>query len=335
MSRRRPARLLELSGEASLTRRALRFAHARGPLRTSPLEQLKHRVAVGSLISFVLCAPVEAARMLVLQAGDTPRLATVVSTLRERVGMTVDVVQLADLTEEGWQSALVHGEKPSVIVALGPRASDFVFVRRIAAPTVHCLAGPDALRAGVPALPSDVPADLQASWLRRLVPNAKVIGFAFDPLVNARRVEAIAAGFGAAGYRTFMSPVTTPAALPQALNEIAARADVLFALPDATVYTRESARGLLLQSFRTRTPLIGPNDAWVRMGALYSLDWDYVEVGAACAALALREVQPSRGAPPPLPPPLRPRVSVNTKSASQFDLRWPAELLRAVDRRHE
>ena len=70
--------------------------------------------------------------------------------------------------------------------------------------------------------------------------------------------------------------------------------DVLFALPDRMVYTRESARGILLQSFRKRTPVIGPNEAWVRMGALYALDWDYDEVGVVCAQLALRALQEAR-----------------------------------------
>jgi putative ABC transport system substrate-binding protein len=130
-----------------------------------------------------------------------------------------------------------------------------------------------------------------------------------------------------------LHPVASPAALPSALDAIAGRADVLLALPDATVYTRESARGILLFSFRNRIPVIGPNDAWVRKGALYALDWDYAEVGAACAVLAERELRPVRGAQPA--PLLRARVAVNVRTASHFGLAWDDDTLRGVDQRHE
>ena len=278
--------------------------------------------------------PAHAARIVVLQMSETPRLAKTLAALQRHAGMPVDVVRLGNASDEAWEAALAKGERPAVVVALGPLASDFI-MRRAAGPSVvHCLAGADALRAGVPSLPSEVPADTQASWLRKLVPAARTVGLAFDPVTNTRAAEGLAASFSAAGYRTMLTPVAGPAGIPAALDQIATRADVLLALPDSTVYTRESARGVLLHSFRRKTPVIGPNDAWVRMGALYALDWDYDEAGAVCAQLALREAQGPRSAVT-LPAPLRARVSVNLRSATQFGLRWDTDLLRSVDVRHE
>jgi putative tryptophan/tyrosine transport system substrate-binding protein len=278
--------------------------------------------------------PSYAARIVVLQASDTPRLAKTLAAMQMHAGMSLDVVQLVNMSNEDWEATLSKGERPAVVVALGPLASDFVVRLPAGPPVVHCLAGADALRAGTPSLPSEVPADTQASWLRRLVPAAKTVGLAFDSMTNTRRAEAIAAALGAAGYKTLMRPVAGPSAIPAAIEQIVTRADVLLALPDSTVYTRESARGILLQSFRKGTPVIGSNDAWVRMGALYALDWDYDEVGAVCAQLAQRELQGPRSAIA-LPAPLKPRVSVNLRSAAQFGLRWDADLLRTVDVRHE
>lgn len=276
----------------------------------------------------------QAARIVVLQLNATPRLAKALAALQIHAGLPVDVVHLTDTSDSSWEAAIAKGEPPDVVVALGPLASDFIMRRPAGQPVVHCLAGPDALRAGTPSLPSEVPADTQVSWLRRLVPAAKTIGLAFDPAVNTRRAEALAASLSAAGYTTLMTPVASPSKLPAALDQIALRADVLLALPDSTVYTPESARGILLQSFRRRTPLIGPNEAWVRMGALYALDWNYDEVGALCARLALREMQrPRSTAAPPGAPAVR--VSVNLRSGAQFGLRWDADQLRGVDVRHE
>jgi putative ABC transport system substrate-binding protein len=99
------------------------------------------------------------------------------------------------------------------------------------------------------------------------------------------------------------------------------------------VYAPEAGNGILLFSFRHRFPLVGPNDAWVRRGALFAVDWDYGEVGAACAALALREAQASKSVPMPESP--RPRVWVNTKLAPHFGLAWPELLLQDPAIRHE
>jgi len=312
---------LRVTRDAASTRR--RAAHV-----------LPRLAALLMLLTMAAGLPANAPRIVVLQGGDTPRIAKALAALQKHVGMPVDVVQLANMSDEAWEAALAKGERPAVVVTLGPLASDFIVRLPSELPVVHCLAGPDALRAGTPSLPSEVPADTQASWLRKLVPAAKTVGLAFDAVTNTRRAEAIAAALGAAGYRTLMTPVAGPSEIPAALDRIARRADVLLALPDSTVYTRESARGILLHSFRRQTPVIGPNDAWVRMGALYALDWDYDEVGAACARLALRQMQGPQSTVA-LPTPLKPRVSVNLRSAAQFGLRWDTDLLRDVDVRHE
>jgi putative ABC transport system substrate-binding protein len=299
-------------------------------LRTLPARL----AALFMLLATGVALPAHAARIVVLQSMDTPRLAKTLAALQKHAVMPLDVLRLAGTSDEAWGAVLTQGERPAVVVALGPRASDFIMRLPPGPPVVHCLAGQDALRSGVPSLPSEVPADTQASWLRKLVPAAKTVGLAFDPVTNTRRAEWIAAGFSAAGYRTVMTPVAGPAAIPAALDQIALRADVLLALPDPTMYTGESARGVLLHSFRRRMPVIGMSDAWVRMGALYALDWDYDEVGAVCAQLALREVQGPQSAAA-LPAPLKARVSVNLRSAAQFGLRWDTDLLRGVDVRHE
>jgi putative ABC transport system substrate-binding protein len=270
-------------------------------------------------------------RILVAKSADTPRLDRTLTSLRELAALPVDIVPLS-AGDETLRGEWARSPRGSVLVALGPRASDAVVSLGLGGPIVHCLAGPDALRAGAPSVPSEVPVDQQATWLAKLVPSARTIALLFDPAVNTRRVEAHVAALRTAGFRTLLEPVASPAALPAALDSLAGRADLLLARPDATVYTRESSRGLLLYSFRKRIPIAGPSLAWVKMGALYAVDWDYAEVGATCAALAVREADARTGAPPPPP---RPRVFVNVKSAAHFGIAWNADLLKQVDLRHE
>jgi putative ABC transport system substrate-binding protein len=301
---------------------------------TSDARRLWPACLLAACAGFASAMPgtVDAARLVVVQDGETPRLMKTLTALRQSAGIPVEIVRVST-GPKGVEAAINRDEAQAVVVALGPRASDFVFRHRPSAVAVHCLAGADALRAGMPAVPSDVPADNHAKWLRKLVPNAKSVGIAFDPAMNTRQAEALAAALGQSGYRMLLVPVATPAELPAALESLAGRIDVLVALADPTVYTAESARGILLFSFRKRIPLVGPNPAWVRMGALYALDWDYQEVGASCAELALRQASSARTAAMLTPP--RPRVSVNLRSAVQFGLQWTEDLLHAVDARYE
>jgi len=290
------------------------------------------RAAAALFLALLACPAVgHAARVLVAQGADTPRLERALAALREHSPLPVDVLPLSADGGAALSAAWARSDRGSVLVALGPQASDEVVKLGLPGRVVHCLAGLDAVRAGLPAIPSDVPADQQAAWLARLVPKAKTVGLLFDTAQNTRRAEALAAALGNAGFRTMLRPVAGPAALPAALDSLAGHADVLLALPDSTVYTREASRGLLLYSFRRRIPIAGPTDAWVRMGSLYALEWDYAEVGAACAALAAREANPAAAAH--VAP--RPRVLVNAKSASHFGIEWNADLLRQVEARHE
>ena len=43
---------------------------------------------------------------------------------------------------------------------------------------------------------------------------------------------------------------------------------------------------VLLSSFRNKIPFIGLSKSWVKAGALYSLEWDYPDIGKQCAVVA-------------------------------------------------
>ena len=181
-------------------------------------------------------------------------------------------------------------------------------------------------------VPIEVPPEAQIDWLMRLLPGARSIGLLYDPAINARRIEAISSVLTRAGYTPRLVPVTEPAMLPQALARLPNSVEAILAVPDTTVYTPQAAKALLLFSFRNKIPLIGLTEAWVKAGALYALEWDYHEVGAYCGALAMRALA---GLKAPAPPSPQPRVVVNLRTAEQFRLKWPAEIMRDVDRTFE
>ena len=183
--------------------------------------------------------------------------------------------------------------------------------------------------ASAQAVPPAIPSEQQVAWLRRLLPSARYIGVLYDPAQNAPAIESLAAALRRADLNPVLVPVPTPAALPAALERVSASADALLAVSDTIVYTPQTAKALLVFSFRHKLPLIGLSERWVQAGALFALDWDYHELGMFCGRLALQRLA-GHGAAAPTPP--RPHVFVNQRSARLLGVRWDDSLRQSFDR---
>ena len=83
-------------------------------------------------------------------------------------------------------------------------------------------------------------------------------------------------------------PVKTVKELPSALKVLGRNADSILGIVDKTVYSGKTAKAVLLFSFRNRIPFVGLSKAWVKSGALYALDWDYLALGKQCAGIAVK-----------------------------------------------
>jgi len=168
----------------------------------------------------------------------------------------------------------------------------------------------------------------QLEQLERVLPGARTIGVVYAPKENQARVDRALALAAHSGLRIEARPVSSPSEIPAALASLADRIDVLLGLPDSLVYTPETARSILLFSFRSRIPLVGLSGSWVQSGALYGPDWDYAELGRETGELALEVLD---GSPPETRPPRPPQnvyYAVNGKTARRMKLALPPEVLR-------
>lgn len=271
-------------------------------------------------------------RLIVVSSADTQANARAIDGIRRAASFAVDTLRIGQ-DDAALSAAIASAPPGTAIVALGSRAAQFVAQLPTRAPTVDCMVAGDVnFQSAAPVVPLAVPVDLQIRWIRQLMPATRTVAILYDPSQNRRIAADAAAQLTAAGYKVMSEAVASPAELPPALARIGP-ADALLALPDSTVYSPELAKGILLFTYRTRTPMIAFSDAWVRAGALYSLEWDYAELGAYCAALALHQMSTARNASPPAMP--RPHVTVNTAAAAQLQLKWDAASLAGVEHVHE
>lgn len=276
-----------------------------------------------------------AQRVMVISSADGPPYRQALAGIQKQ-GLPVESLQAGSDDEAAVAAALARSGRDSVIVTLGARAAAMVARTAPAAVIVNCMmpanddTRPPAANAQV--VPLEVPIDTHIYWLKRLLPKARNVGLLYDPVQSEKRVVETAAALVRAGYTPVAEPVSSPSTLPAALGRLTNSSDVLFALADTAVFAAEHSRALLLFSFRNLIPLAGPNEAWVRAGALYAVDWDYADLGRHCLALGQRQLAGNRTPPPPT---AQTRVIVNMRSAEQLRVHWDADTLRLVDRAFE
>ncbi len=277
----------------------------------------------------LMVGPVAAQRVIVVASSDGIPYKQALAGIQKQ-GLPVEALEVSRDSETALAPALARAGRDSIVVALGVSAANVVARAAPLAAVVNCMvAGQDDGRVApnTQVVPLEVPIEAHIGWLKRLLPQARTVGLLFDPRQNERRAADTAAALARAGYQPVLEPVASPSALPSALNRLTNSSDVLHAIPDTTVFAKEHSRALLLFSFRSLIPLAGPDDGWVRAGALYAVDWDYPDLGRYCMALGQRQLAGTRA---PMPPPAKTRVVVNLRSAEQLRIKWDADTLRMV-----
>lgn len=188
--------------------------------------------------------------------------------------------------------------------------------------------------AGSAVLQSDETAVYWAPSLRdqlrlaaRIMPGLRRVGLLVGEQ-DLRRTEALRNSV--ADSVELVVRTTTPALLTRQVAEMAASTDVLVAPVDASLYSRDNLKPVLMAAYRQHRALIGPNPAWVRAGALASL---YVtpETLAADTAAAILFFRENLRWPAPGPA-SRFDVITNPQVARALGLRLPdaASLTRAM-----
>lgn len=280
----------------------------------------------------VLVAPrALAARIVVVSSADTPAFAQAVAGMRANADWSVETHDAGE--PQALLAPMLADVAPgTAIVALGGDAARTLAQWPLTAPVVDCMvAGDFNAPPNAVVVPLAVPIEAHVRWLKHLLPAARKVAIVYDPAENAMTVAAATRELSAAGYVVMAAAAHTPAELPLALAKLG-DADVLLAIPDATIFAPPLAKGLLLFTYRTQTPMVAFSDAWVRAGALYALEWNFAELGRYCGALALGRASGTVDAALRVP---APRVSVNRRAAQQLRLKWDAASLAGVTNVHD
>jgi putative ABC transport system substrate-binding protein len=176
----------------------------------------------------------------------------------------------------------------------------------------------------------DFPIETQLQWLKRIIPTAGSVGILFNSKENQLKVDAAAKAAKGVGLMLIPKSVETPRALPDALDDIARTADVLWGIPDSLVMTPQTAEPILLSTLRNKIPLVGLSSSWVKAGALYALDRDYVDIGLQSGELAGKLLNGTSANSIPHAYPRKVAYVLNLKTANLINLDLPQDLIQGA-----
>jgi putative tryptophan/tyrosine transport system substrate-binding protein len=272
--------------------------------------------------------------VLIISGSNEPPYQEVIQGFKQRVSTdakaTLNEMTLSQAQASGDNT--INTSKPAVIFALGTDAAKWAAKQTSSIPIVTTMVLKDDVvrqsSTNMTGVSLSYTMQTQFQWLKKIFPQQKTIAILFNPDENNSVIKEAERASQMNGFKLNPIPVATPKELPYALEQLEKNIDILMAIPDETVMSVNTAKEVLLASFRNKVPLIGVSDNWVKSGAFYALSWDYTDLGLQCADQVIKLLS---GTPVRSIPPERPRkvtYTINTKIAEHMNIDIPENLLK-------
>ncbi|MBI5582242.1 MAG: ABC transporter substrate-binding protein [Deltaproteobacteria bacterium] len=229
--------------------------------------------------------------------------------------------------------AQIKKNRPGLLFALGLQATELVTQGTRETPiVVGLMVKTDSLKKypHVTGVSLEHSLDAQFKWLQLILPEARNIGVVYNRAENQGLVEAAAKEAVRFGLRLEAHEVPSLTDLPAALNQVVKKADVLWGLPDKVALTSQTAKHILLHSFQNDVPFIGLSWAWTKAGALYSLDYDYYDLGQQCGEMALKILNKIPVRTIPLATPRKVIYTLNLKVAEKMKINFSENIIKGA-----
>ena len=270
--------------------------------------------------------------LIVINSNDTPYQEAVTGFKKQlSLNGAIKFTELAIPQAQPPSAKQIDSIKPDLVFALGNEATKWASQQTSSIPIVVTMVLKDDVFRQSPNITGVSLAyslNTQFQWLKKFFPQQKSVAVLYNPGENAATLREVTQVSQQNGFKLTSIAVDTPKQLPIALERLASNVELLFAIPDETVMSVNTAKEVLLASFRNKVPLIGLSDNWVKSGAFYALSWDYEDLGGQSGAMAKKILA---GTPVRSIPPENPRkvaYTINTKIAEHMNMEIPEDLLK-------
>ncbi|MBN2227500.1 MAG: ABC transporter substrate-binding protein [candidate division Zixibacteria bacterium] len=172
----------------------------------------------------------------------------------------------------------------------------------------------------------DIPFNIQFTYFKRVIQNLKTIGVLYTA-ETANLIPPAKALAKAADLELIAMEVTSEKDIPDALDQLNRQVDGIWSVADGGIFTPRSTRFILLNTLRNAKPLMGFSRNLVESGALFSLDYDYKDIGRQAGKIALRVLSGESPSKIPVAVPSFIWFHYNEKTAKHIDVHIPDDLV--------
>lgn len=233
------------------------------------------------------------------------------SSLAQGSGTTklaIKVVALQSLKD----GEAIRSDPGQLLVAVGTSAMQTLAEKNLLQPIISVLVPRAAFekiarqggRLGDPhhfsAIYLDQPWARQLALIRHVLPNRTRIGILLGP-DSAELAASLRAAAKAAGLVAVIENAPTEADLLPALRRLLGDSEALLAVPDPTIYNKNTIQSILLTTYRQQVPLFGFSPSYVKAGALAAVYTVPEQIGQQAAEM-IQRLAVEHALPPPQPP---------------------------------
>lgn len=188
----------------------------------------------------------------------------------------------------------IHTTAPDLILALGTKAARVAAEHLGHVPIIYSMVltpPEEALQTSTTSMTGatlSIPLSVQVEELKRSFPTLKRLGIISDPLRTKALADSAVLLCRKQGIEAHVGWAKGEEEVPHAVRALKDSIEVLWMIPDETVLTPRSSRFIIFELIKSGVPVIGLSSAYVKAGALMSLDCNYTDIGRQSAELAVR-----------------------------------------------
>lgn len=231
--------------------------------------------------------PAWGAEILLLQSNRSPAYHEAVRGIQSVAKRNLETVVLSDYAEVDVER-IVKEERPRVVVAVGDRALSSVKKLR-ETPVVAVLAlSHSARRSSAENIGGVGMLAAPEQYLRLFgALGAKKIGVLYDPKHMGPYLKRAEQEARELGVSLVTEAVIDPRDMQAKLEKMKRNIDLVWMLPDSTIFTSVNIEGLMLFSVANKLPVATFSSHYLKNGAAAALDVDYYDLGSQAGELTL------------------------------------------------
>ncbi len=216
------------------------------------------------------------ASVIILSSGKSPTYLEIIETIKDTVITRHKNTRFQTIFTDDAESAIII-KNADLLLTIGRRAMLAASHYETTPPILSSLVPRQAFRQNLKALKSankhvaaiyiDSPPERQILLAKLLLGTQQTIGIMLSSS-SAPEQNHIIRLLEKAGLKYRIEDINTEKNLIRKLSRLLADSDTLLALPDPVIFNRNTARNILLTTYRQRIPVIGFSANYVKAGAL-------------------------------------------------------------------